>query len=200
MWERPQSREDVSLERLLISVYLVLWIRTKIVMTVREGAANIIVTPPRDEASGTRRDALTNFVRRLAVALHRHREGRMSDLERRRRTEVDEKMQDAAVRAFGSRFEKMWLIDELWTDPRFQGRGYGGALLDTATAMVKFKADWAGQSTWLQSSNVENTRFYAQHGFEPVATVLLGDQDPSWHWQPVVVTISDDSRTKMAAG
>ncbi|KAG6852603.1 hypothetical protein C0991_010689 [Blastosporella zonata] len=134
--ERPQSREVLMVERLLISVYLVLWIRTKIALTVRDGAADIIVSPPRHGADPPRNDHITHLTRRLAAALVRYRDSRISDLERRRRTEVDEKMQDAVVRAFGNRVENMWLIEELWTDPNRQGRGYGGALLDTAMAMV----------------------------------------------------------------
>ncbi|KAG6899915.1 hypothetical protein C0995_004655 [Termitomyces sp. Mi166 len=73
------------------------------------------------------------------TALHKYRNSKMSELEKRRRTEVDEKMQDAVVRAFGSRVERMWLIEDLWTDATLQGRGFGGALLDTATAMVRVK-------------------------------------------------------------
>ncbi|KAH0581207.1 hypothetical protein H2248_012325 [Termitomyces sp. 'cryptogamus'] len=142
-------------------------------------------TPPKNSVDQPRGDSVTKLARRLLAASLKYRDSKMSELENRRRNEVDEKMQDAAVRTFGDRVEKMWLIEDLWTDTRLQGHGCGGALLDTATAM----ADWAGQSTWLQSSNAANVKFYAQHGFETVATLFLGEEDPSWHKQPVVVDI-----------
>ncbi|KAG5335877.1 hypothetical protein C0989_012637 [Termitomyces sp. Mn162] len=178
------------LNRFLISLSLFLWTRTKRVFTVRAGSANIVCrgndsTPPKNSVDQPRGDSVTKLARRLLAASLKYRDSKMSELENRRRNEVDEKMQDAAVRTFGDRVEKMWLIEDLWTDTRLQGHGCGGALLDTATAM----ADWAGQSTWLQSSNAANVKFYAQHGFETVATLFLGEEDPSWHKQPVVVDI-----------
>jgi len=109
----------------------------------------------------------------------------MGELEKERRKELDFKLDVAVGLALGDRVKKMWFVEELWTAPVNQGRGYGGALLDTVTAW----ADWDGRSTWLQSSNIANTEFYRKHGFKAVGTAVVGNNNPTWDGEPVTITI-----------
>ncbi len=57
-------------------------------------------------------------------------------------------------------------IDHLYVDPRFQGRGLGGALIQHA----RHGAHGAGGlQLWTFQANAGARRFYARHGFAEVA-------------------------------
>ncbi|KAG5653455.1 hypothetical protein H0H81_000344, partial [Sphagnurus paluster] len=161
--------------------------------------------PPKATTGGPPNDECTKLARWVVKILGELRKKVKRDPEEeRRRKEVDERLSEAAYRAFGRRLDKMWLVEGLWTTLSVQGNGYGGMLLDAVTALVSMRvehstfcsglineleADWAGESTWLQSSNIENTRFYDRHGFQTVETVLIGENNPTWHKKPVPVSI-----------
>ncbi|KAJ8518205.1 hypothetical protein ONZ45_g4729 [Pleurotus djamor] len=102
-----------------------------------------------------------------------------------RRTRVLEKLEKTTQQVLGRRVDTMVHVDGLGTDPRIQGRGYGGALLDVVTSL----ADSSSQASYLESSNVANTSFYMYHGFLPVADILIGDDDPEWTEPPFVVKL-----------
>jgi len=42
---------------------------------------------------------------------------------------------------------------------------------------------------WLVSSNIANTAFYNSHGFQTIALILLGEDNPDWHAEPIVVSL-----------
>ncbi|GLB42479.1 putative acetyltransferase (GNAT) domain containing protein [Lyophyllum shimeji] len=183
---RKQTRADQMLEYVVICTSLFLSIQTKIALTVNCGTANITAVPPKADSGRTKQDPATKLAEWLMKKLVKKRKEMVRDPEaKKRQQEIVEKTRNALERALGDRIDKMWLVESLWTDPASQGRGYGGALLDSVTIL----ADWAGQSTWLQSSNVANTAFYERHGFETLAIVLLGDENPTWHEKPVVMSI-----------
>lgn len=46
-------------------------------------------------------------------------------------------MQEAVSRTLGERVNQMWYVEGLCTDPNYQGRGYGGAVLDAVTILVR---------------------------------------------------------------
>lgn len=48
-------------------------------------------------------------------------------------------MREAVSRTIGDRADKMWYIDSLATDPENQGQGFGGALLESIAAFVRYK-------------------------------------------------------------
>lgn len=48
-------------------------------------------------------------------------------------------MKEAVSRTIGDQADKMWYIDSLATDPRSQGQGFGGALLDSIATFVRYK-------------------------------------------------------------
>lgn len=179
----PTFIERVS-ERLRIMLYLLICIRTKVTLTVNAGIANVVGVPPKNPSD--KKDLVTRFAEFLTGILRWSRDRMMTDAEeRKRRKEFEEKITEAMKRSIGDRVDKMWYIEGLCTDPLSQGQGYGGALLDAVTTL----ADRAGQATWLQSSNVANKKFYNEHGFEVVETVVVGDQNPTWHGQPVPISL-----------
>ncbi|KAF5378774.1 hypothetical protein D9615_006896 [Tricholomella constricta] len=141
--EREQSRIEKITERLLISTYLVFWIRTRVALTVKSGTANIIAAPPKATTGRrNREDGITKIAEWLMRALIKGRKRTMRDPEaKRRRKEVDQKLQAAVKRVLGDRVDKMWLVEELWTVPARQGKGYGGALLDAVMVLVR-AAPW----------------------------------------------------------
>lgn len=112
-------------------------------------------------------------------------------------------MNEAVSRTIGDQADKMWYIDSLATDPGSQGQGFGGALLDSIATFVRHKlvlrdtqnltttlqADILSDTTWLQSSNIDNTGFYNSHGYFTVAEIVLGEDNPTWDGKPVVVSI-----------
>ena len=62
-------------------------------------------------------------------------------------------------------------------DPRFQGQGLGGALLDATLA----KIDAKGLPSYLESSNEKNVPLYKRHGYEVTAEFRPApDAPPLW--------------------
>ena len=77
------------------------------------------------------------------------------------------------------------LLRHLATDPSRQGRGYGGALVDYMNSL----ADEEDRAIFLLSSNIANNDFYNSHGFVAVSDFSLGDNNPTWEKEPVVLTL-----------
>ncbi|KAJ8502769.1 hypothetical protein ONZ45_g11458 [Pleurotus djamor] len=102
-----------------------------------------------------------------------------------RRARVVEKIAKATEQVLGRRVNTMVHVDGLSTDPKIQGHGYGGALLDAISSLT----DSASQASYLESSNAATTSFYMYHGFLPVADILVGEDDPEWTEDPLVVKL-----------
>lgn len=51
------------------------------------------------------------------------------------------------------------------------------------------QADKDNRHTWLFSSSVANVPFYRSHGFETVSTFTVGEKNPQWDKDPIVVTM-----------
>lgn len=79
------------------------------------------------------------------------------------------------------------MLGGLATDPKYQGKGYGGSLVDTFVSVAD-RMEWQ-RKTWLVSSNINNSGFYQMHGFIAVKEYVLGDTDESWVGKPVVIQI-----------
>lgn len=69
-----------------------------------------------------------------------------------------------------------WYLLLLGVEPREQGKGIGGALLEP----VLSKADASGHPCWLETTTEQNVRFYQKRGFEVVAMGGLGVDDGYW--------------------
>ena len=57
--------------------------------------------------------------------------------------------------------EPHWYLQMLGTEPEYQGRGVGSALLST----VLERCDRTGERVYLEASKEKNVPFYARHGF-----------------------------------
>ena len=80
----------------------------------------------------------------------------------------------------------MIAIEHVGTSPEKQGHGYGTALCKIATA----QADARGMKSYLVSSNIKtNTGFYNNLGYFSAAKVVLGEDNPTWHKEPVTIEI-----------
>lgn len=51
------------------------------------------------------------------------------------------------------------------------------------------QADALGERSWLKSSNLGNTRLYNKHGYMKVGELVLGEDNPTWTKDPVVVQV-----------
>ena len=90
----------------------------------------------------------------------------------------------------GDAEKEMRAINSLATDPDFQRRGYGGALVDYVTSL----ADAEGRPTYLLSSNPINTEFYNSHGFVEIGKAMIGEGNPTWKGPALPVLLVCDLR------
>ncbi|PPQ77410.1 hypothetical protein CVT25_010992 [Psilocybe cyanescens] len=167
--------------KIISASFLMMWLRTKIVLTIDAGTA-IIVATPSEAGPRTPVNVITELITTLLTAAAKNigvKEARKRNKEFARKSEV------VISETLGDRIREMIYVNLLATDPQNQGQGYGGALLESITRT----ADISGQSIWLQSSNINNTEFYMSHGFRTVAEVCLGDDNPNWYSKPVIVPI-----------
>jgi GNAT superfamily N-acetyltransferase len=66
--------------------------------------------------------------------------------------------------------EPCWYLALLAVDPARQAKGYGGALIKEALAMV----DKQGMPAYLESSSPRNISLYERHGFERMGEIQFG--------------------------
>jgi GNAT superfamily N-acetyltransferase len=78
--------------------------------------------------------------------------------------------------------EPHWYLAVLGTQPAFQGKGIGSALLGP----VLERCDRVGLPAYLESSKEQNIPFYRRHGFEVTGEIKLGKTGPTvWPmWRP----------------
>ena len=112
-----------------------------------------------------------------------------------------EKSKQAMKEALGSRVDDMVCLHTLYTKPAKQGRGYASALVREVTKIVRSpytdlcllisvsQADEQQRATFLFSSNIANTGFYNSVGFVEKGRFVLGEDDPTWKEDPVIVLV-----------
>jgi GNAT superfamily N-acetyltransferase len=88
---------------------------------------------------------------------------------------IAEEMAEDAAKFFTAMAEyhpqdPCWYLAVLAVDPVYQAKGYGGALMKAALAMV----DKQAMPAYLESSNPRNISLYQRHGFEPMGEVQFG--------------------------
>jgi ribosomal protein S18 acetylase RimI-like enzyme len=69
-----------------------------------------------------------------------------------------------------------WYLPFIGTDPCWQGRGLGSAVLATGLA----RCDRDGLPAYLEASSADNRRLYERHGFEVVGEIQVADSPPLW--------------------
>ncbi|KAF8969471.1 hypothetical protein BDZ97DRAFT_246528 [Flammula alnicola] len=170
-----------SQTRAVYMALLTLWNRNQIILTIDAGTAIIIANPvqtgPKTPINRIK-DILANWI---IAHVSRNRTAE----QQKRALESNTKTAKVQNEVLGDRVKEMLYVGLVATDPQSQGHGYGGALLDTITSM----ADALGQASWLHSSSVINDGFYNSHGFETVGKIYLGDDNPEWHQEPVLLQI-----------
>ena len=72
--------------------------------------------------------------------------------------------------------ERHWYLQMLGTDPQWQGRGAGSAVL----APVLARCDRDGERVYLESSKEANIAFYERHGFEVTADIQVPGGPMVW--------------------
>jgi GNAT superfamily N-acetyltransferase len=70
--------------------------------------------------------------------------------------------------------EPHWYLPLIGVDPAYQGRGYGGALMQHALE----QCDRYHAPAYLESSNPRNVPMYQRHGFEALGTIQEGTSPP----------------------
>lgn len=95
------------------------------------------------------------------------------------------KLEAVVTELLGDAAKEMRTVDSLATDPDFQRRGYGGALVDYITSL----ADEEGRATYLLSSNPINTEFYNSHGFVEIGKAMIGEGNPTWTAPPLPILL-----------
>uniref|UniRef100_A0A8H7Y1B9 N-acetyltransferase domain-containing protein n=1 Tax=Psilocybe cubensis TaxID=181762 RepID=A0A8H7Y1B9_PSICU len=178
---RAGQKPSRTLYQIISTSFLRLWMQTKWVLTVDSGTAIIVATPP-ESCSKNPIDAITNLLSTLLTAAVKNIAVKES---RKRNKEFARKSEKVISETLGDRVREMAYVNLLATDPHHQGRGYGGALLESITRI----ADASGEALWLQSSNTNNTSFYMSHGFRIVGEVCLGDSNSKWNDKPIIVPI-----------
>jgi len=72
--------------------------------------------------------------------------------------------------------EPHWYLPLLGVDPRWQGRGIGGALL----RVMLDRCDGEGTPAYLETQKPENVPYYERFGFMVVETIELPETPPIW--------------------
>ncbi len=75
--------------------------------------------------------------------------------------------------------DEHWYLAILGTDPLYQRRGVGKALLEPKLA----RADEAGMATYLKTQTESNLAYYQRFGFEVVDEFTVDDSPPLWQMQ-----------------
>jgi ribosomal protein S18 acetylase RimI-like enzyme len=75
--------------------------------------------------------------------------------------------------------EEHWYLAVLATDPSYQGRGIGRALLEPMLA----RADEAGVATYLETQKESNLAYYGRYGFAIVDKFSVDTSPPLWQMQ-----------------
>jgi ribosomal protein S18 acetylase RimI-like enzyme len=75
--------------------------------------------------------------------------------------------------------EEHWYLAVLATDPLFQGRGVGKALVQPMAA----RADEVGVATYLETQKEASLAYYQRFGFEVVDEFKVNASPPIWMMQ-----------------
>ncbi|KAF9491352.1 hypothetical protein BDN71DRAFT_81229 [Pleurotus eryngii] len=142
-------------------LFLIVSRRRKIMLTVEYEQSYVIATTPELREPTT----IIGRILDWSIAATTWTWGLLCSAELKKITSATESI-------YSDQAKDMVHIDGLAMSSQSQGRCYAGALLDAVTV----KADAASRATYLESSNVANTGFYASHGFRTVGDRMRGRQ------------------------
>ncbi|KAJ3536140.1 hypothetical protein NM688_g6877 [Phlebia brevispora] len=145
--------------------------------TLGDGAAVVGYLPAKESEPDWSFDKLVQWIIPYAFA---YEKVLLSKEQNKRRKEVRDKWEKAVDEVLGARRDAMMSVYIAMTAPAKQGRGYGSMLVRVVSA----KADEQKRSIWLISNGV-NEVFYKSLGYKTRATVVVGDDNPTWTQSPV---------------
>jgi len=151
------------------------------ILTIGAGDGFVMFTPARNPHSSP----LDRIISVVGGWLESFLRSFDSTEQKIRRKEYVDEIGAIVQTAFGDDVKDMVSLDSLSTAPAKQGRRYGSQLVKAITDM----ADTQGRSTWLVSSNVTNTGFYARCGFSIAGEFIVGASNPTWKKDPIVVRV-----------
>jgi len=187
--EAPDARELKPWERKLLNTLdqamLVRLLTNSLAYTVNGGDSFIIGMRAEAEAgSPTVLERLlhlyTVLVNRTVVAFNL-----FSEEQKRRMAEANAKSQLLVERHLGERIKDMIYVQLLATHPSCQGHGYATALMQTVIAI----ADSQSRALCLHTGTAENVKFYSSFGLVDIGHELLGNDNPSWGGEPMVLSL-----------
>ncbi|KAI0265854.1 hypothetical protein BC834DRAFT_155727 [Gloeopeniophorella convolvens] len=171
--------------------FFALWraVRQKLLFTIEEapGSAFVNLVLPIDPSAPLQtHDAIDRAILRVLQLLLRLTDTLLTPQQMARRAEISSKAEKARESVLpGDEHLKYFYIGGIATDPESQGHGYGTALMRAMNAI----ADEEGKPSYLDSSNVINTGFYNSVGYKTAAEYVLGDDNPDWKKQGIVVRV-----------
>ncbi|KAF5321493.1 hypothetical protein D9619_000664 [Psilocybe cf. subviscida] len=171
-----------KIQRIANAAMLALWIGDVPIFTAEGGASLSLNYNPM----GRPKTRLGKLKHKLAMKIYVSTDGKKTKEQQKRWDECREK-EDACFRKAipPEEAKEMYIVGQMATDPQYQGRGLGSAVLQAMTAL----ANKEHRACWLTSSNIANEAFYNSNGFFAMAQFTVGESNPSWHKKPVLVQI-----------
>ncbi|KZS89528.1 hypothetical protein SISNIDRAFT_227114 [Sistotremastrum niveocremeum HHB9708] len=109
----------------------------------------------------------------------------MPKIAQKRAKDFSDQKNKIAGEHFGEKVDEMFYVHVIATSPSYQGRGHGGALMDSIAQI----ADGAGKDAWLISSGPHNVPFYKFHRYESVGQIRMGKNDLLWFKGEIVCDV-----------
>ncbi|KAL7282490.1 hypothetical protein ACG7TL_003961 [Trametes sanguinea] len=106
----------------------------------------------------------------------------------KRKTETRRKTAVAVEKAFGNKVKDMYSLEILATAPEVRNRGYASALVNTVVKMAAAE----GRDVWVVTAN--SCEFYRRLGFVVRTKAVLGEDNPEWHDEPIILHVYQQER------
>jgi len=183
--DKPEGIWPSIVQNITMCLTTTLWIyrASNIVNTVDKGVSGIYVEHALKSPNGKKtlsEKALGYAFGKIIALLSTN-----SPQQTKRKKEMVEKLEALLKTVFGDRKDEMLCIMYLFTAPKAQGRGYASGLMRSILDI----ADSQQRGTFLLTGTAANISFYNRHGFETVGNFTLGNTNPDWHEDPVIMTI-----------
>ncbi|KAI9056587.1 hypothetical protein FKP32DRAFT_1479529 [Trametes sanguinea] len=106
-----------------------------------------------------------------------------------RKSETRRKTAVVVQKAFGDKFKDMYNLEILATAPEARNRGYASALVNTVVGMAAAE----GRDVWVVTANA--SEFYRRLGFVVMMKAILGEDNPTWHGEPIILHVMHKDNT-----
>jgi len=186
IWDTPQPNKWLRQQRYWLFYYLGIAtaVRWHEGLTVDNGEALIILreTPLEKAKRETWLDRIWKIVHGVVVMFLFSFDTKER---KQRRMEMQAKLGLALKETIAPRVPEMMNMDGESVAPEKRGLGYDSMLVEYAAA----KADHLGHAIWSNSYSQARTSLYESFGFTTAATFTLGEDNPTWKKEPVLIRI-----------